>query len=72
MNNSKTTIILLEISLLGCHGSSACIIYYSVSLTVRQLTGSRSFLGLFKRRGLKVVVIHGGQIVCLSCMSTSE
>lgn len=27
MNNSKTTIILLEISLLGCHGRNACIIY---------------------------------------------
>lgn len=33
----------------------------SVSLTVRQLTGSQSFLDLFKRRGLNVVVIHGGQ-----------
>lgn len=72
MNNSKTAIILPELSLLGCHGSNACIIYYSVSLTVRPLTGSQSFLDVLQRRGLKVVVIHGGQTVCLSCLSPSE
>lgn len=33
----------------------------SVSLTVRQLIGSQSFLDLFKQRGLYVVVIHGRQ-----------
>lgn len=33
----------------------------SVSPTVRQLTGSQSFLDLFKLRGLNVVVIHGEQ-----------
>lgn len=46
-------------SLLGYHGRNTCIIYSSVSVTVMQLTGSRSFLALFKQRGLNVVVIHG-------------
>lgn len=46
-------------SLLGCHGRNTCIIYSGVSVTVMQLTGSRSFLARFKLWGLTVVVIHG-------------
>lgn len=59
MNNSNSTIVLLEMSVLGCHGRNTFIIYSSVSVTVMQLTGSQSFLALFIQRGLNVVVIHG-------------
>lgn len=33
----------------------------SVTLAVRQLTSSQSFLDQFKQRGLSVLVIHGKQ-----------
>lgn len=47
LNNSKTTIILLEISLLGCHGRNACIIYsdckaaYRLSVVYRSVQTAR-------------------------------